>query len=478
VTGAGTRAGSAAITRRFADFATVAAGAGLPDWLRQDMCSRTLDFLGNCLAGRAEAPVRAVGALVTEWGGSGRSTAIGLPGTMRAAAAALVNGTAAHCLDADDTHLPSVLHPSSAVLPAALAVAEETGADGPSFLDAAALGVELACRLGMAGFDEEKGDSLFLELGQHATAICGALGAALAAGLLRGLGAADLASVLGIASSLASGIAEATRTGGTIKKVHCGWAAHSGLTSVDLLRHGLSGPVTAIEGRYGLLRAYLGSAARVYRLTEGLGERWEIRSVVYRPYPCNHFTHAGIDAALRLRGRGVRPEQVRALTLGVPRQALAMIAEPAAEKAAPPNGQLAAFSAPYTVAAALSGGSGLGVSHDDFTPAAIADPGRRAIAARVRCVADEAATAAFPYQFLAVLTAELADGRALTERITDMRGAPGRPLSAAEHQAKFTANAGRALPGLSDAVLALRGDGTPRDLGRVLREHLAEGTKG
>jgi 2-methylcitrate dehydratase PrpD len=162
-----------------------------------------------------------------------------------------------------------------------------------------------------------------------------------------------------------------------------------------------------------------------------------------------------------------------------------MIAEPAEEKAAPPNGQLAAFSAPYTVAAALAGGSGLGVSHDDFTPAAIADPGRRAIAARVRCVADDAATAAFPYQFLAVLTAELAAGRTLTERITNMRGAPGRPLPAAEHQAKFAANAVRTLPGrlsgrpagrLADTVLALRGDVATRDLGHMLRDLLDQDT--
>jgi 2-methylcitrate dehydratase PrpD len=471
------------VTRRFASFAAEAAAAGLPDWLRRDLCAHSLDFLGNCLAGRLEAPVRAVDALVGEWGMAGEPTAVGSVRQTRAAAAALVNGTAAHCLDADDTHLPSVLHPSSAVLPAALAAAEEAGADGTSLLDAAALGIELACRLGMAGFDEELRDSIFLERGLHATAVCGAVGAALAVGLLRRLGPEDLASLLGIAASLSSGIAEATRTGGTVKKVHCGWAAHSGVTAAELLRHGLTGPATAIEGRYGLLRAFLGDDARVERVTDGLGERWEARNVVFRPYPCNHFTHAGIDAALRLRARGIRPEQVRTLALGVPGQALAMIAEPAGEKAAPPNGQLAAFSAPYTVAAALSGGSGLGVSHDDFAPAAVTDPARRALAARVRCVADQAATEAFPYQFLAVLTAELTDGRTVTERVTEMRGAPGRPLSADDHRAKFTASAARTLPGrpadeLIETVLGLRAGATARDLGRVLRDLLDDGPAG
>lgn len=466
-----------AITKHFASFAVEAAESGLPDSLRRDMCSRTLDFLGNCLGARDEGPVRSVDALITEWSGAGQSTGVGSFRRTRAAAAALVNGTAAHCLDFDDTHLPSVLHPSSGVLPAALAVAEETNASGVAFLDAAALGIELACRLGMAGYDEANGNSLFLERGQHATAICGAIGAALAVGLLRRLPADDLTSVLGIASSFTSGIVEATRTGGTVKKMHCGWAAHSGVTAADMFRHGLSGPTTALEGRYGLLRAYLGDEARAHRVTEGLGETWEIKNTVFRPYPCNHFTHAGVDAAMSLRARGIEPEQVLSLTLGLPRQALAMIAEPADEKRSPANAQLAAFSGPYTVAAAFYGGSGLGLSYDDFDPAVVRDPARRSLAARVRCVEDTSATQAFPHRFLAVLTAELSNGSTVSERITAMRGARERPLSTDDHRAKFNSAAARTLPGLPvdglvEAVFELNGGRTPRELGFALGDLL------
>jgi len=75
----------------------------------------------------------------------------------------------------------------------------------------------------MAGYDEELGNSVFFERGQHATAICGAVGAAVAAGMLAGLDAAGLTSVIGIAASMGAGIIEANRTGGTIKRVHCGW---------------------------------------------------------------------------------------------------------------------------------------------------------------------------------------------------------------------------------------------------------------
>jgi 2-methylcitrate dehydratase PrpD len=327
----------------------------------------------------------------------------------------------------------------------------------------------------MAGYDEELGNSVFFERGQHATAICGAVGAAVAAGMLAGLDAAGLTSVIGIAASMGAGIIEANRTGGTIKRVHCGWAAHAGIAAADLARHGLTGPPTVIEGRFGFLQAFCSDRVHVERVTDGLGEQWETPGIFFKPYPCNHFTHAGIDAALALRRDGVRAEQVRSLTLGVPAPVLRTIAEPPEEKARPRSGYHAAFSGPYTVAAALVGGGGLGVFHEDFTDQAAADPVRLELAARVRCVADEESTAIFPRQFPAVLTAELLDGRTVTHRVLANRGGPNHPLTADELSAKFTGNAARALvPGAAEDVVAalwdLRGGRRVSDALALLRK--------
>jgi 2-methylcitrate dehydratase PrpD len=104
--------------------------------------------------------------------------------------------------------------------------------------------------------------------------------------------------------------------------------------------------------------------------------------VVFKPYPCNHFTHAGVGAALRLRAQGLAPADVTAIELSVAKPVLRTIAEPPEAKARPASGYHAAFSGPYTVAAALLGG-GLGVSHEDFTDAAARDPRRLALAALV-----------------------------------------------------------------------------------------------
>jgi hypothetical protein len=75
------------------------------------------------------------------------------------------------------------------------------------------------------GYDEELRNSVFFERGLHATSICGAIGAAEAVAMLQGQDEAGIASAAGIAASMGAGLLEANRTGGTVKRVHCGWAA-------------------------------------------------------------------------------------------------------------------------------------------------------------------------------------------------------------------------------------------------------------
>jgi 2-methylcitrate dehydratase PrpD len=465
--------------QQVAAFATQAMVEGLPAVLRDDLAGRVVDLLGNCLAALREEPAAVVADAVSSWGGTGAATAIGLPGEVPAPSAALVNGTLAHALDFDDTHLPSVLHPSSAVIPAALAVAEQAGASGTAFLDAAAIGIEMTCRLGMAGYDESAANSVFFDRGQHATAICGTVGAAVAAGLLQNLGADALTSAIGIACSMGSGVIEANRTGGTVKRVHCGWAAHAGVVAADFARCGLTGPPTVLEGRFGFLQAFCGDRFDITRVTDGLGDRWETLGIFFKPYPCNHFTHAGIDAALRLRRAGIDPHSAVRLTLGVPAPVLHTIGEPVEEKKRPRTGYHGAFSGPYTVAAAFLGGSGLGLFYPDFTDDAVADPARLALADKVDCVPDERCTAIFPRQFPAVLTAQFADGRAVTEQVLQNRGGPASPLSEQELTTKFHLNAERAVPGEAAQRIAslawdLRSHGRVADVTAELRALTAD----
>lgn len=452
---------SMTVVQQLAGLAATVGEQGLPADLRDDVARRVLDLVGNSLAARDEVSASAVTAVVRGWGGPPEATAIGTGLRVPAAAAALVNGTLAHSLDFDDTHLPSVLHPSSSVVPAALAVAEATGATGGAVLDAAGVGIEVAVRLGMGGYDRERGQSEFFERGQHATSICGAVGAAVAAAMLRGLDAEGIAHAAGIAASMGSGLLEANRTGGTVKRVHCGWAAHGGVVAADLARHGLTGPPTVIEGRFGFLHAFCGERGDVDAVTAGLGEHWELPGIFFKPYPCNHFTHAGIDAALQIRAGGVRAEDVLDIELGVPTVVLRTIGEPAQEKARPRSGYHAAFSGPYTVAAALTGGGGLGVFHEDFSDAAAADEQRLELAGRVRCVPDARCDEIFPHQFPAVLRVHTRDGARHEVRVDANRGGPLNPLSSDELATKVRLNASLVLDVDAAAAVARAGLNLP-----------------
>jgi 2-methylcitrate dehydratase PrpD len=168
--------------------------------------------------------------------------------------------------------------------------------------------------------------------------------------------------------------------------------------------------------------------------------------VLFKPYPCNHFTHAGVDAALRLRAQGLAPPTSQRSSWASPSPVLRAIAEPPEAKARPASGYHAAFSGPYTVAAALLGG-GLGVSHEDFTEAAACDPRRFALAALVRCVEDERCSASFPHAFPAVLRVTTRTGEELEAGVEVNRAAaPATPLSDGELAGKFHDNAVGSLP--------------------------------
>ena len=443
---------SATLAEQLGEFAAGTAYDDLPDDVVDSVRKRVLDTLGIAVAAAPLETSRAARRWASAQGGRHGASAVGVASALPANMAAFVNGVLAHSLDYDDTHLPSVLHPSAAVIPAALAVAERTGADGRRLVHAIAVGLETCVRLGMAGYDEEAGNSVFFEHGQHATSICGAMGGAVAAAVLTG-GPQQVVDTLGVAASMAAGIIEANRTGGTVKRLHCGWAAHAAVCAAELVEHGLTGPPSVLEGRFGFFQAWLHGQVQLDAVTRDLGRDWAVPGIFFKPYPANHFTHAAVDAAAALRAAGVRPDDVVRAVLGVPAPNLRTIGEPIDVKRAPETGYMAQFSGPYAVAVGLFGGGGLGAGLDDYTDELARDESRRALMATVEVVPDDRCTAIFPRQFPAVLTAHLRDGRTLVEEVLTTRGGPQRPLTFDELATKFRDNAGRLLP--DDEVDAL-----------------------
>ncbi|TYL45056.1 MmgE/PrpD family protein [Nocardioides sp. BGMRC 2183] len=462
--------GGPTLAQQLAAFAGHSARYGVPEEVVRSVGQRTLDVLGLCVAAHRLPTSAAAIAHILDQGGHPQATIVGEPTRVGAAQAAFVNGVLAHSLDYDDTHLPSVLHPSASVIPAALAAAEHAGASGELTVRAIAVGLEVAVRLGMAGYDADLGNSVFFEHGQHATSITGAMGSAVAAALAYGLDEQGIVDALGLTASMASGVIEANRTGGTVKRLHCGLAAQAGVNAAQLVRRGFTGPPTVLEGRFGFFEAWLHGQYVATAVTDGLGADWSVPGIFFKPYPANHFTHTTVDAGRAFRELGVTAADVARVVVGVAGSTVRTIGEPIAVKRAPETGYQAQFSGPYAFVTGLLGGGGLGAGLDDYTDALAQDPVRRELMAKVVVVADERCGAIYPFQFPAVVTLTTTTGEVLVQEVLTNRGGPARPLSEEELATKFRDNvAGRLDAAAAEAiradVLALH---TTTDLAAVL----------
>jgi 2-methylcitrate dehydratase PrpD len=257
--------------------------------------------------------------------------------------------------------------------------------------------------------------------------------------------------------------------GSWVKRLHPGWAGHSGALAAALARGGAPGPATILEGRFGLYQTFLGVEPDP-RPFETLGREWEILRVGYKPYPCCHLNHAYLDCALELlQAPGVSADAIEAIECRVPAGEVPIVCEPVAVKRRPRTTYDAQFSLPFSVAAAFVDGK---VDLDTYAPARLGDPRVLALAARVSHVVDPAST--FPATFPGWVRVRLADGRELEARVPHGRGGPERPLPRQALVEKFRDNARRALPAarvaaLERAVLDLDRLKSIRELMRLCR---------
>jgi 2-methylcitrate dehydratase PrpD len=449
------------LAQRLAAFAASLSFDALPEEVVASVRLRTLDVLGIALASSRGDWAPAVIALAGE--GGGECTVLGTARTAPLPLAILVNGTLAHGLDFDDTHAASITHASAVILPTVLAMAEARDLDGRRAITAAVAGYEAITRLGMAA------SGLFHARGWHATAVCGAFGAALAAGGCEGLDAPRLTAALGLAGSFASGVMEHLEDGSWVKRLHPGWAGHSGALAAALARDGVPGPATILEGRFGLYRTFVDTEPD-RRPFETLGHEWEILKVGYKPYPCCHLNHAYLDCALELRrAPGVSADAIERIECRVPAGEVPIVCEPVEVKRRPRTSYDAQFSLPFSIASAFLDGA---VGLDTYAPAHLDDPRVLALAARVSHVVDP--DSPFPKSFPGWVRVRLRDGRELEARVPHGRGGPERPLPAEALVEKFRDNARRALSAarvaaLEHAILELDRLKSVRELLRLCR---------
>jgi 2-methylcitrate dehydratase PrpD len=398
--------------------------ARLPASLRARCEDLAVDVLGLCVTARNEDYVTATLAACDD---DGPCTAIGHARTLSAAGAALVNGTAAHGEDFDDTFEGGPVHAGAVIVPAVLAACERHHPDGPSALLGIAVGVETMCRLSLLA------PKLVHKAGFHPTAVFGTLAAAAGVGAALRLDRRQMIDALGIAGSMASGIIEYLAEGAWTKRMHAGWSAQSGIRAALMARHGFSGPRTVLEGTHGFLHAFAHKTDGPYALLTGdFGARWVTETLAFKLYPCGTMTHPYIDCARRLGTRGIKAADLREMVCEVGEGTVHRLWEPLADKQRPPNGYAGKFSTPYCVAAGFVHGN---VGLDSFTDAAVQDAAVREVAAKVRYVVDPHNP--YPNNFTGHIRAVMRDGTEIEERQPHIRGGAHEPLSRADIEEKF-----------------------------------------
>ena len=313
-------------------------------------------------------------------------------------------GTAGHVLDFDDTFLPGIAHLSAPVAPAALALGAHEGVTVGDVLAAYADGFEATGALAAAGHPA------LYDRGWHPTAVCGAVGAAVAAARLLG---ADAETAAALAALRAGGLRAAFGSDG--KSIQVGLAAATGVAAARLAKAGATVPADRVAAAW----------------HDTYGGRWSttphdaIARNWIKAWPCCLQTHGAIECAERV---GAPPDGP-----------ITVIAHPVSRKAASYDAVetplQAKFSIPYTTAFTLLHG---GPRVDDF---AALDAPAQAHAERITVRTDEA---------LAESEFALLAGDEELARVDAARGSPQHPLSPGELQAKIHDLAGDRFDELAD----------------------------
>jgi 2-methylcitrate dehydratase PrpD len=417
--------GTLAPTRALAAWISQLRYDDLPQRTREVVRSALLDTVGCGVYGYRTPWAR----MLLEWARAGGNKAEATVWgdarpSLRAADAALVNGTSSHAFELDDYH-NAKLHAGAVVIPAAVAMAEKLRADGKRLVTAIAAGYEVMIRSSLA-----MNPSATRLRGWHITGVCGPFGAAAACAMLMHLDAERTAWALGLAGTQGAGVWAFNADGAMSKRLHAGKAAHSGVLAAELAQAGFTGPTQIYEFEDGGVLKAFSDASDPAPLTADLGAVWHLESNAVKPYSCCGSTHAYVDAALQLRKRLDSPwDPNRPVRVGVCK----VVDVQCGFDYAPSSALNAQMSLRYVVAATLLEGQAL---PRQFSDEKIADPDLVSFAQKLELVRDPQLDELYPGHFAGWVAAS-ANGEWVRANILDPAGSPAAPIDARGVTEKF-----------------------------------------
>jgi len=413
-----------------ARFAAEIDAARLPATVVEAVKTNILDTMSCGLAGSSAKAIPEVTDLVREWGGAAQADMFVFGGRFPAHHAAWANSAMCHARDYDDTHDAAMLHAGVSAVPAAIAAGQlRGGISGLELIAAVAAGIETTCRLGVATKVE------IIESGFIYSSLLGHFGATAAAGRALGLTVDEMLNAFGIVYSSVAGNHQVTRDASLMKRLQPGLAAKAAVVAVQLAKRGIRGAQNVFEGADGFKRVYLNDEFDPDIARAGLGERFELMDLSYKPYPCCRDLHTAADAALQARAEAPRPaSDIRSLRVGVTAAGYQIGCTPEQVRLAPRTIVEAQFSIPYAVAAAWIDGN-LGMNH--FSDEGLQREDILKLAARIDPYVDEEIERDWSrFVTPARLTVAFNDGQTVETRVDYPKGHPKNPMTPEAFAAK------------------------------------------
>ena len=430
-------------TLNVADFASGLLFEALPAEVVDHLKLCILDGIGVGLFGSTLPWVSILSDQIKALGGTPEAPVWGKGYRTSSTNAALVNGTACHAFELDDTHRESICHLAPQVLPAVTsAAAYRDKVSGKAFLTAVAAGYETCIRVGMCMAVS------CARRGFHVPAVVAPFGAAAGAGNLLGLDSSGMVNALGIAGAQSAGL-QGSQLGMT-KRMQPGRGAQSGLLATLLAKRGYTGMPNVLDDiPYGGFFKSFSDEFQLTPLLTGLGQHYEICRIGFKPYACCRSNHTTLDALRDLMERHpeIRPEHIDAICIEC-----STITREYGWITEVDNLGAAQASVPFCVAVMCLEGDAF---IDQFTDETIRDERIIRFMRKVEMIPNpEWDRLGAAYRWRVNVSVLLNDGSRFQKMVEHPRGVPENPLSEQELNEKFMVLASRSLGADSAKKLA------------------------
>ena len=409
-------------TRKLAEFCAGVSLERLPAEVIDKTKLCILDFFANVYGSLELEAVSGVVSYIRSLGGPETATALGCGFKTGIHNAAFLNGTTAEAIEGQDGLRFGGNHPGTAVIPAALAVAEDRGLGGREVVEAVVAGYEAAGRIAAAMHPHHT------LAGFLPTGTCGAFGAAAAASKLMGHDAEGMLNSLGNAGYLLPlSMAEHLMGGYTSKIVQGGQAASAGLTAAGLAGAGITGAPYVLEGSHlggGFTQITTRSEPSLERIAEQLGEHFSIMDIYFKPYTACRHTHGAAQAALELVDReDFGPQDIEAVDVYTYHIASVAVGKGVTGESTFVSAQ---FSLPYVVAACLIDGE---MGPAQLREDRISDSAILELSQRVKVNVDPELAMAYPGMTSSRVEIKLKSGQTLAKQVDIPKGDPRDPMT-------------------------------------------------